>query len=56
VLQDGTIERLGSTRTLQADVRIVAATHKDLSQEVAAQRFRADLFYRIHVSLLQKYI
>ena len=52
VLQDGTFERLGSTRTLQADVRIVAATHKDLSQEVAAQRFRADLFYRIHVITL----
>ena len=52
VLQDGTFERLGSSRTLQADVRIVAATHKDLSQAVAEQRFRADLFYRIHVITL----
>src|ERR671930_547186 len=52
VLQDGTFERLGSTRTLQADVRIVAATNKDLSQAVAEQRFRADLFYRIHVITL----
>jgi DNA-binding NtrC family response regulator len=52
VLQDGTFERLGGTRTLQADVRIVAATNKDLSQAVAEQRFRADLFYRIHVITL----
>jgi DNA-binding NtrC family response regulator len=52
VLQDGTFERLGSTRTLQADVRIVAVTNKDLSQAVAEQRFRADLFYRIHVITL----
>jgi DNA-binding NtrC family response regulator len=52
VLQDGTFERLGSSRTLQADVRIVAATNKDLSQAVAEQRFRADLFYRIHVITL----
>jgi len=52
VLQDGTFERLGSSRTLQADVRIVAATNQDLSQAVAEQRFRADLFYRIHVITL----
>ena len=52
VLQDGTFERLGSSRTLQADVRIVAATNKDLSQAVAEQRFPADLFYRIHVITL----
>lgn len=52
VLQDGTFERLGSSRTLQADVRVVAATNKDLSQAVAEQRFRADLFYRIHVITL----
>jgi DNA-binding NtrC family response regulator len=52
ILQDGTFERLGSSRTLQADVRIVAATNKDLSQAVAEQRFRADLFYRIHVITL----
>jgi len=45
-------ERLGSSRTLQADVRIVTATNKDLSQAVAQQRFRADLFYRIHVITL----
>jgi transcriptional regulator with PAS, ATPase and Fis domain len=52
VLQDGTFERLGSTRTLQSDVRIVAATNQDLSQAVVQQRFRADLFYRIHVITL----
>jgi len=46
------VERLGSSRTLQADVRIVAATNQDLSQAVAEQRFRADLFYRIHVITL----
>ena len=52
VLQNGTFERLGSSRTLQADVRIVAATNQDLAQAVAEQRFRADLFYRIHVITL----
>jgi len=52
VLQEGTFERLGGTRTLQADVRIVAATNKDLAQEVAAQRFRSDLYYRINVIAL----
>jgi transcriptional regulator with PAS, ATPase and Fis domain len=52
VLQDGTFERLGSSRTLRADVRIVAATNRELSQAVAEQRFRADLFYRIHVITL----
>lgn len=49
VLQEGTFERLGGTRTLRADVRIIAATNKDLSQAVAAQQFRADLYYRINV-------
>jgi DNA-binding NtrC family response regulator len=49
VLQEGTFERLGGTRTLRVDVRIIAATNKALEQEVAAQRFRADLYYRINV-------
>jgi DNA-binding NtrC family response regulator len=49
VLQEGTFERLGGTRTLRADVRIIAATNKALEQEVTAQRFRADLYYRINV-------
>jgi two-component system response regulator HydG len=53
VLQDGTFERLGGTRTMQVDVRLVAATNKDLAQEVEAQRFRLDLFYRLNVIALQ---
>jgi transcriptional regulator with GAF, ATPase, and Fis domain len=49
VLQEGTFERLGGTRTLRVDVRIIAATNKAREQEVTAQRFRADLYYRINV-------
>ncbi|MEW5984525.1 MAG: sigma-54 dependent transcriptional regulator [Acidobacteriota bacterium] len=49
VLQDGAFEPLGSSRTVQADCRIIAATNADLRQEVAAQRFREDLFYRLNV-------
>ncbi len=49
VLQDGKFERLGATRTINADVRILAATNKDLHQEVEEKRFREDLFYRLNV-------
>lgn len=49
VLQEGTYQRLGNPRELTADVRIVAATNRDLQQEVDAGRFRADLFYRLNV-------
>jgi DNA-binding NtrC family response regulator len=49
VMQDGTFQRLGGTRTLQADVRVIAATNKNLVQEVAAGRFRQDLYYRLNV-------
>jgi formate hydrogenlyase transcriptional activator len=48
-LQEQEFERLGSTRTLQVDVRIVAATNRDLAQMVAERRFRNDLFYRLNV-------
>jgi two-component system response regulator HydG len=49
VLQDGKFERLGGTRTTDADVRIIAATNKDLHKEVEEKRFREDLFYRLNV-------
>jgi two-component system response regulator HydG len=49
VLQDGKFERLGGTRTIDADVRILAATNKDLHKEVEERRFREDLFYRLNV-------
>jgi DNA-binding NtrC family response regulator len=52
VLQEGTFERLGGTRTQRVDVRIIAATNKALDHEVEGQRFRADLYYRINVIAL----
>jgi formate hydrogenlyase transcriptional activator len=49
VLQDGQFERLGGSRTIQSDFRLVAATNRDLRAMVAEQHFRADLFYRVNV-------
>jgi two-component system response regulator AtoC len=49
VLQEEHIRRLGDTKDVQVDVRIIAATHRDLTADVKAGRFREDLFYRIHV-------
>ena len=48
-LEERRVERLGGGAPVAVDVRVVAATHRDLERDVAAGRFRADLFYRIHV-------
>jgi DNA-binding NtrC family response regulator len=49
VLQSSTFERVGGTETLKTDVRVIAATNRDLEAKVAENRFREDLFYRINV-------
>ncbi len=49
VLQEKTFERVGSSRSLKANVRIVAATHRNLEQAIADGKFREDLFYRLNV-------
>ncbi len=49
VIQDGEFERLGSPRTIKVDVRIIAATNRNLSVEVSNGKFREDLFYRLNV-------
>ncbi|MGO9864681.1 MAG: sigma 54-interacting transcriptional regulator [Terriglobales bacterium] len=49
VLQDQEFERLGSTRTIRVDVRLIASTNRDLVRAVEEKEFRGDLFYRLHV-------
>jgi formate hydrogenlyase transcriptional activator len=49
VLQEHEFERLGATRTQRVDVRVIAATHRDLKQMVEEGQFRSDLYYRLHV-------
>jgi DNA-binding NtrC family response regulator len=53
VLQTGEYRRVGGSKNLKADVRVISATNKDLRKEVADQRFREDLLYRINVITLQ---
>ncbi len=53
VLQEREVERLGSTRTIALDVRVIATSNRDLPEEVRAARFRGDLFYRLNVMSLR---
>lgn len=53
-LQEGTIERLGGHDVIEVDVRIIAATHVDMGEAIAARRFRADLYHRLCVIQLQQ--
>ena len=49
VLEQGEFERLGSPRTIKVDVRLIAATHRDLAEDIQTGRFREDLYYRLNV-------
>src|SRR5204862_1551480 len=49
VLQDGVVTRIGGSKPIQVDVRVLAATNKEVEAEIAAGRFREDLYYRLNV-------
>lgn len=49
VLENGTFRRIGGTTDIKVDVRVISATNKDLNEEIAAGKFREDLFYRLNV-------
>ena len=53
VLQEGEVERLGSARTIKVDVRVIAATNKNLEEEIEKGRFREDLYFRLAVIPIQ---
>jgi transcriptional regulator with GAF, ATPase, and Fis domain len=53
VLQEGEFERVGATKTIRVNVRVIAATHRDMQQAMESGRFRPDLFYRLNVFPLQ---
>jgi DNA-binding NtrC family response regulator len=53
VLQEGELERVGGADTIKVDVRVIAATNKELEAEIAAGRFREDLYFRLNVVQLQ---
>jgi len=53
VIQEREIERVGSSKTIKVDVRIIAATNRDLQKDVSSGRFREDLFYRLNVVTLR---
>jgi two-component system response regulator HydG len=52
-LENRVVERLGGTQPIPVDARVISATHRDLPAEIAAERFREDLYYRLHVVTLE---